>query len=153
MLGKGAAQILAPAEDLVTWPKPRHAAADGLHLPRQIRASNRVLWLAQPVQGPGDVRKASHDRPVSPVDGGRPNSNQHVADPDLGLVDVPHFQDFGGAVLLLNDRLHRGLPARSGLEPVVERHRSNSVGAVSAKAAAVKRNPTALSSSAFADRL
>src|SRR5437899_10786464 len=61
-------------------------------------------------------------RPISRVDGGRPNSNQHVAVPDLGLVDVPQFQDLGGAVPLLNDRLHRGLPARSGLEPVVERN-------------------------------
>src|SRR5438309_7547569 len=109
MLGKGSAQLLAPAEDLVAWPKPRHARADGLHLPRHIRASNTVLWLAQPIHRAGDVGQAAHDRPVTGVDGGRPNSNQYLVGPDLGLVDVPQFQDLGRTVSVLDDRLHRVL--------------------------------------------
>jgi hypothetical protein len=92
ILGKGAA---APAEDLVTRPKPRHTRADGLNLPRHIRTSNTRLWLAQPVQHAGDVRETAHDRPVSRVDGGRANSNQNVVVSDIGLVDVPEFQDLG----------------------------------------------------------
>src|SRR5207237_5635660 len=102
-LGNAAPQILAAAEDLVTWPKPRHARADGLNLARHILASNSVVWLSQPVHRAGDVRQAAHDRPVTGVDGGRANSNQHVAVPHLGLVDVPQFQDLGRAVLILED--------------------------------------------------
>src|SRR5919204_641452 len=55
LLGEGA---VAPAEDRVTWPEPRHARADGLNLPRYIRPSNAVLWLAQPpVHRARDVRE------------------------------------------------------------------------------------------------
>jgi hypothetical protein len=53
-------------------------------------------------------------RPISRVDGGRPNSNQHLAVPDLGLVDVPQFQDLGGTVPVLDDRFHQGFSGCRG---------------------------------------
>jgi hypothetical protein len=88
-------RAVAPAEDLVTWPKPRHARANGLNLTRHISASNGVLWLAQTVQGKraGDIRQTAHDRPVTRVHGSSPSSKQHFIVPDPGRVDVPEFQD------------------------------------------------------------
>src|ERR1019366_4892700 len=92
----------APTEDLVTWPKPGHAVAHGLHLPRHVSAPDSVLWLAQPVHRAGDVWQAAHDGPVGRVDAGSPNANQHLGVADLGFVDVPEFQNVGGTVRVLN---------------------------------------------------
>jgi uncharacterized protein (TIGR03083 family) len=80
---------------VATRTEPCDAAADGLNLPRHVRTTNTVLWLAQPVHRAGDVRQAAHDRPVSRVDACRPNVNQYLAVPDLGLVDLPEFQHLG----------------------------------------------------------
>src|SRR6202011_2032871 len=49
VFGKCAHQMPAPAEDLVTRTKPRHACADGLDFPRYVCASNPILWRAQTV--------------------------------------------------------------------------------------------------------
>src|SRR5205085_5202554 len=100
------------AEDLVARPKPRYARTDGLNLSREIRAANAILWLAHPVHRAGDVRQAAHDRPITRVDAGRPNSHEYITLPDLGCGDVAKFQHLGAAVPVLNDRLHRGCPCR-----------------------------------------
>jgi hypothetical protein len=103
----------APAEDLVTGLKARHAGADGFDRPRHVGPSDGVLWLAQPVDRAGDVRQAAHDRPVARVDPGGADANQHLLFCDLGLVDVPEFQDIGRAVLALNDGHHGVLVNRA----------------------------------------
>jgi hypothetical protein len=54
----------------------------------------RSVWRIPGVT-PGDVRQATHDRPVGRVDPGGPDANQHLAVADLGLVDVPEFQNIG----------------------------------------------------------
>src|SRR6266700_2042511 len=105
--------MLGRAEDLVTRPKPRHARTDSLDLPRYIRTSDRILWLAQPVHRAGDKRQAAHDRPITGVDAGCPNAHEHIALPDLGLGDVPKIQHLGAAVRILNDGFHRGPSCRS----------------------------------------
>ena len=95
VLGKGPTEPTAPAEDLLTGLKAPHARADGFDRPSHVRPSDGVLWLAQPVYRAGDVRQAAHDRPVARVHAGRMHVNQDLVFADLGLVDVPEFQDIG----------------------------------------------------------
>lgn len=90
ILGEG---TLAPAEYLITWLNLRHVLADRFNLPRDIRAPNTVPWFAQPVRHADDVRQASHDGPVSPIDGSRVNAYQHLIVVDYRLVDVRKFED------------------------------------------------------------
>ena len=77
--------------------EPRHAAANGLDLPRDVRSADRVSWLEQAVQrrGPRDVREAVHQRPVGRVDAGRTNPNQHIVVPDRGLLDLREAENLG----------------------------------------------------------
>ena len=76
-------------EDLVAGLEARYAAADGLDNPRHVRAANADLRLAQSVYRAGDVREATHDRPVGDVDAGSPYANQDPPIADVGPRDVP----------------------------------------------------------------
>lgn len=57
----------------------------------------------------------------APIHAGRVHTDQHLIVSDLGLVDVRELEDSCGAVGVLDNGLHRGLPGRGGLGPVVER--------------------------------
>ena len=107
-LGKGAR---APTEDLVPGPEGVDLRTDRLDRPRDVGSRNTVLWLGQPGAHAHDVRHSRHQDPVTDVDGGRMDANEHIVLADLGLADILCGQDLRGAVLVLDDRLHCGAPS------------------------------------------
>src|SRR6202011_6218363 len=98
----------APAEHLIAWAELRHAIADRLDRPGDIRAGHRALWLGQPVSRAGDVRPAGHQHPVTDMDRSRLNAYEPLAFLDHWLGEVLDSQDrLGPAVGALDDRLHQ----------------------------------------------
>jgi hypothetical protein len=80
--------------------------------PGDVHAPNADLGSAQPEIGDNDadqVRQAGHDVPVASVQASRTHPDQHLVPLGCRPVDVPELQDIRGAVLVLDDGLHRGL--------------------------------------------
>ena len=98
-----------PAEDLIARLEMGDGGADRFDRPGDIRATNDVLGLAEPVDRAGDVRQPAHDRPVGDVDARGPDADQDLVLADRRLLDVACMKDGGGAVGVLDDGLHDGL--------------------------------------------
>ena len=96
VLGEGAR---APAEHVVTRSEPRHVLADRLDRPRDIRPRNPVLRLAQSGGQAHDEWRASHEDPVTDVDGRRTDADEDIAVADLGLLDVRGLRTSAGPYL------------------------------------------------------
>ncbi len=104
VLGEGTAAL---AEDLVAGLELRHVLADGLDSAGQVDAPDRVLRPSTTFAHPDQVGQAPHHAPVEGVDRSRLHANEHVVVVDHRLVDLAELELVGGAVLLLDDRLHR----------------------------------------------
>jgi hypothetical protein len=85
VLGVGAG---ARAEHLVPGLEPRHAVADGRHVPGNVRPADADLGPAQPVDGTRDVRQSAHHRPVGRVDAGGTDADEHLVLPDFRSLDL-----------------------------------------------------------------
>src|SRR5215207_4549130 len=95
--------------------EPGHILADRLHDPSHVRADNGVLGRTEPVAREAyRVRQTRHDVPDVPTHASRVNAYEHLIVGDLGLVDVPEFQELGGAVGVPDDSLHGVSPSLSG---------------------------------------
>jgi hypothetical protein len=74
--------------------KPRHVLPNRLDRPRDIHTPNTSFGRAEPeAHDAHQVRLTCHDVPVADMHACRINAYEHVVFPDLGLVDVPEFQD------------------------------------------------------------
>ena len=97
------------AEDLIPWLEPGHVLAHVLDLPGNVSSRHVVLRPAQAGSHESqDARAAAHDVPHIWVDGGSPNSHEHLVGPDHGRVDVSHLEQVGCSVAVLHHRSHAG---------------------------------------------
>src|SRR5215211_3670009 len=93
VLGVGA---LSDAEHLIAGLETGHILADRLHDPGHVRADDGVLGRSEPVASEAyRVGQTCHDVPDVPTHAGRMHANQYLVVVDLGLVDVPEFEDIG----------------------------------------------------------
>ena len=88
VLGEGARD---PAEYLITRSEARHVRADRLDRPRDVGPGDGVLRSAQPRRHTHDEWPATHEHPVTDVEGCRMDAHQDLAVPDLRPVDVPEL--------------------------------------------------------------
>ena len=107
ILGEGA---VTGAVDLVARLELGHVSADGLDRAGQTPARVERLGPAEPeAHDAHEVGQASHQVPGAPIHAGRTHPHQDLVVADSGPVDLRQSEDvFGcGAVLVLDDRLHR----------------------------------------------
>jgi hypothetical protein len=88
ILGAGA---VARAEYLIPWLKLLYVSANRLNVPCHIRSHNIVPWFEQPDPRAHEVRNASHDAPVTCMQGSCVNAYQHIIVLDHRLVDLLEF--------------------------------------------------------------
>jgi hypothetical protein len=79
---------------LVTRPKPRHLLADRLDLPGHVAPETTVLRYAQPDRS-HDVRQASHEMPVTGIDGDCADAYQDFVIVHDGFVDLFELENIG----------------------------------------------------------
>jgi hypothetical protein len=90
VLGKATLQDMG--EHLITRAEPRYGLADRLDLPCHVATENTVLRSAQPDRA-HDVRQASQEVPVTRIDGGCADADEHFVILDDGLIDRFEFEN------------------------------------------------------------
>jgi len=68
--------------------------------------SRTVSWFEQASSNAHDERRASHAEAVAYVEARRVNTYENLIVVNDRPLDFPELKEFGGAVPVLNDRLH-----------------------------------------------
>ena len=104
VLGEGAVR---DAEHLVTDLELGHVGADPTTVPATSRPGTGFFGPRNP-KPMTRIRYGSprHEVRGAPVDPGCAHLHEHFVRRDVGRVDVAEMKDFGGAVDVLQDRLH-----------------------------------------------
>ena len=105
VLRKGA---VAGAKHFVARLELRHVLADRLDDTGGINAPNTSLGRAESKTNEAhQIGLTRHHVPVTDVQAGRVNPDEHVVEPDLRLVDLLELEYVRRAVVVLDNRPHR----------------------------------------------
>jgi len=110
-MGLGRSRVLregaiAPAEHLVSGLKLRNVLPDRFDDPGDIHAADGHVRSPKPESQAHEIREARHQVPITLVDAGCKDADEHIVRANRWSVDLPELQDVGGAVPVLDNRLH-----------------------------------------------